>query len=274
MANIKTKIIPIRYSGTYRLEERTSSENLSDDHKFKRVIAEGFIVFLLWCKFNKRKDISPNLQTPKKIDLFNWYFDGNLGSYKSKIINDLYIAENKKKEFLPLHLKKENILFKQSKNELKNFIGEKFSMYCQLFGEYKDYLNNTILTSEQTDLKGFQSNLEPKHNEILKDWIYPDSLKTFIDIENELLERGYLDDNYKWVKYKISLIDFLITIQHNKFFKNIVKGQKKQDFHYRQFISELYGYGKTGLTETSKKHKPKLEIASIPFLWVENHLNN
>jgi hypothetical protein len=140
--------------------------------------------------------------------------------------------------------------------------------------ETKNFYLKITKADKQTCITGFQSNLEPKHKETLKNWIYHDSLKTFINIENELLERGYLNDNYKWVKYKTFLIDFLITIQHNKFFKNIVKGQKKQDFHYRQFISELYGYGKTGLTETSKKHKPKLEIASSLFLWVENHLNN
>lgn len=128
-------------------------------------------------------------------------------------------------------------------------------------------LNPPIKNSELT---GFKSNLQPIHNEQLKEWIYSDHLENYIEIEMELLSRGFLDADYQWKKYKTEMIDFLKVIEHYQFFRPVVLSVRKKDFHYRQFISELYGFGKTGLSETVKKHKPSLESAQIPFSWIGN----
>lgn len=107
------------------------------------------------------------------------------------------------------------------------------------------------------------------NNEDLSDWILPDFIPKFLEIEKELFRRGYIKNSYQWQKHKTVLIKFLCVIINYKYFRQIVKGKKIQDFHKRQFISERYGFGKTGLTETSKKHKPTLEFALIPFSWIK-----
>lgn len=109
-----------------------------------------------------------------------------------------------------------------------------------------------------------------KHkDENLKDWILSDFITKFKDIEKELFERGYLNKSYQWKKHKTELIEFLCVISEYKYFKHCAKGKPIKDFHKRQFISERYGYGKTGLTETSKKYKPTLKIASSQFYWIK-----
>ena len=104
---------------------------------------------------------------------------------------------------------------------------------------------------------------------LLKEWILPDYLTKFTEIESTLFDRGFIDICYKWKKNKIDLADFICVITNYKYFKPIVKGKKIQDFHKRQFISERYGIGKTGLSETWKKNKHKIDLAVIPFSWIE-----
>jgi hypothetical protein len=104
---------------------------------------------------------------------------------------------------------------------------------------------------------------------LIKEWILPDYLSMFTEIERTLFDRGFIDNCYKWEKYKTDLADFICVITSYKYFKPIVKGKKIQDFHKRQFISERYGKGKTGMTETYKKYKPNIELAVIPFSWIE-----
>ena len=106
------------------------------------------------------------------------------------------------------------------------------------------------------------------NDENLKDWIYANAISKFKETEEELYNREYLDTSYKWQKQKTKLIDFIHVIISYNYFKPIVKGKKTQDFHKRQFISQRYGFGKTGLTETAKKYKPELKIALIPFYWI------
>ncbi len=101
----------------------------------------------------------------------------------------------------------------------------------------------------------------------LKDWILPANIDKFKEIEKELFEREYIDNSYQWKKHKTELVDFVCVI--DKYFRPIVKGKRIQDFHKRQFISERYGYEKTGLTDTWKKRNPKLETAKITFFWIE-----
>jgi hypothetical protein len=137
----------------------------------------------------------------------------------------------------------------------------------------KREIEKELHRTDNPQIVGFNSTLEPNHKERLKAWIYSGSMETFNIIENELLNRKYLDEDYKWANKKTKLIDFLTVIHQKNFFRPIVLGKRKQLFHYRQFISEMYGYRKTGLTETSTKHKPTLNEALFHFSWIENHLN-
>jgi|GEM_PF-5161469 len=119
---------------------------------------------------------------------------------------------------------------------------------------------------ERNDLKEPQFKLE---TDKLKEWILPDYLNTFTTIEQELLNKGYINYSYEWVKKKSELAEFLCVIINFKYFKPVVKGKRIKDFHKRQFISERYGFGKTGLSETWKNTNPKFDIAIIPFSWIE-----
>lgn len=117
-------------------------------------------------------------------------------------------------------------------------------------------------TGSQPDRK---LNLE---TEQIIDWIYQNHLSEFSEIEKELFLRGFIDENYKWQKTKKELIDFITVIMEYRFFKQIVEGNSKQSFHYRRFISERYGYGPKGLSESCKKYKPDIKTALIPFFWI------
>ena len=103
----------------------------------------------------------------------------------------------------------------------------------------------------------------------LKNWIEFKKIPMFIDIEQGLFDKGFIDENHKWLKKKRKLIEFLKVISEYQFFREKVLAHKKQPFHYRQFISERYGYGKTGLTATSKEYKPTFEISKSSFFWIE-----
>jgi hypothetical protein len=129
--------------------------------------------------------------------------------------------------------------------------------------------------SKMPDKEGFQSGLttaqRDEKSSQLKEWILPDCLEKFTEIEKELFKRGFIDTFHKWhdCKTKRNLVEFLCVIVNYKYFRPIVRDKKIKDFHKRQFISERYGFGKTGLTETWKKTKPKIESAIIPFFWIE-----
>ena len=98
------------------------------------------------------------------------------------------------------------------------------------------------------------------------------SIEKFKEIEKELFNLGYLNNSYQWntKKTKKKLIDFVSVVDHYGYFRKLnISRAPVKDFHKRQFISERYGFGKTGLSETSKKYKPSLEEALIPFSWIE-----
>ena len=119
----------------------------------------------------------------------------------------------------------------------------------------------------------FQSGLSLQEtNELssqLKEWILPDYLNKFVEIEKELYNREYIDQYHQWQKKLTVLVEFVCVIIVYNYFKPIVNGKKIKDFHKRQFISERYGYKKSGLTDTWGKVKPKIDSAKIPFSWIE-----
>ena len=131
--------------------------------------------------------------------------------------------------------------------------------------EVETYVSKLITETEKPSIEQpFKPDIDG-----LKTFVLPDNLQWFAEIETELFNRGYIDGAYKWMKNKTDLIDFLTVIYTMKVFRPSVNGKRLQDFHKRQFISGRYGQGKTGLTETAKKHKPKTDIAVIPFSWIK-----
>jgi len=173
------------------------------------------------------------------------------------------------KEFEILKIKKEHGIIAENegnpfddykndifKNEIANYnITEKRN------GNFENSQTNSVDKSTKPDFIPQTDNL--------KNWILTDYITKFTEIEKELFSRGYINDSYKWMKHKTELAEFICVLIDYKYFKPIVQGKKIQAFHKKQFISERYGFGKTGLSETWKKTKPKIEHAKIPFSWIE-----
>ncbi|RKX47410.1 MAG: hypothetical protein DRP32_08830, partial [Thermotogae bacterium] len=141
-----------------------------------------------------------------------------------------------------------------------------YNKFCYTTKRKITFLENRKAQSEAVQIAS-KATFIP-NDEHIKDWILHDYISKFKETEIGLYNKGYIDNSYKWKKNKTDLIDFLFVISHHKYFKRIVKGKLIKEFHKRHFISERYGFGKTGLSETAKKHKPKLEIALIPFSWI------
>lgn len=174
---------------------------------------------------------------------------------------------------------KESPLFISLYEQLINKIKKHYAMINSnaKFTVFDEYIETIPELRKKFDMgnyiTGFQSGLQPQQIERLesqlKESIYSDHISKFTKIESELFERGFIDSSHKWQKHKTDLADFLCVLINYKYFKPIVKGKTIKDFHKRQFISERYGYGKTGLSETWKKAKPQIQSAVIPFSWIE-----
>jgi len=102
----------------------------------------------------------------------------------------------------------------------------------------------------------------------LRGWIDSDYISDYIEIEKELLSKGYINSDYKWQKHKIELAEFLCVIISFKYFSPIVEGKRIKDFHKRRFIEQRYGYKENGLSQTWKKVKNNIETAKITFSWI------
>ncbi len=152
---------------------------------------------------------------------------------------------------------------------------EELPTFEEIFkGEKENKEEQPATTDLPVEPKDYSNTAKPlsdvaQKTDLLKDWIKSDYITNFSEIENELLKRGFIDASFKWIKSKRKLIEFLLVIEGYRFFKGTVLGEKKQSFHYRQFISERYGYGKTGLTETNKKYKTDVELAKATFFWIK-----
>jgi len=259
-----TKLIVNHSNSSYTLEIRTKDKDIRNDNKLIRILAEGFIIYLIYNKelINTIMAIMPYSRPYlTKTKIFETYYLEKLGNYQPEPIAGLFISENKVAEFIPQLL---NYEIEQTQNIIAN---DDLIKIIESESEISfDFLKN--LASGFIELLKSKISFEPETN-ILIDWILPDYIEKFIEIEKQLFIRGYIDQSYKWKKQKTELAEFLCVIINYKYFKPNVKGKKVQDFHKRQFISGRYGYEKTGLTETWKKKKPKFELACIPFSWIE-----
>lgn len=189
-----------------------------------------------------------NYWRPDKFDLSNEFF---VILYKRFLDECFFIEWNDNDNQLKLDLETmHHIVWKVKENSVL-LVKLKQSITPDKYDDNTDKLTFT----PETDL--------------LKEWILSDYLSTFTAIEHELFKRGYIDNSYKWKETKIKLTDFLCVIISYKYFKIIVKSKKIHDFHKRQFISDRYGIGKTGITQTWKKAKPKIDIAKITYSWIE-----
>jgi hypothetical protein len=259
------KMIVNHSNSSYKLEIRTKDKDISNDNKFIKNLAEGFIIYLIYNK-NLINTIMAKMPYsrpyPTITKIFETYYLEKLESYQPEPIAGLIITENVEAELIPklIILEKEKFQDIINNKDLRAYIESEFEISF-------DILKN--LTLEFIELLKSKISFEPE-TEILIDWILPDYIEKFIENEKQLFIRGYIDQSYKWKKHKTELADFLCVIINYKYFKPNVKGKKVRDFHKRQFISVRYGYEKTGLTETWKKKKPKFELACIPFSWVIN----
>ena len=141
------------------------------------------------------------------------------------------------------------------------------------------FYKNKITENERAQKRKAKSNFQGSLNKTeidnlqnkLKDWIRAVKIEKFVSIEKELFEKGFIDSSHKWVAQKTELADFAYIIIHYKYFEQSVNRKRIKDFHKRQFISERYGFPKTGsksLGETWKSSKPNFESANKNFPWI------
>ena len=134
---------------------------------------------------------------------------------------------------------------------------------------------NDVQTNIPSEGKGFQSGLSIEQiNELMyqvKEWILPDFVNKYTQLEKELFNRNYIDDKNNWAKSKIKLAEFLRVIIDLRYFKHKKDSSLLKDFHKRQFIEERYGYEKSGLSNTWEKFNRKVKastIAKSTFYWI------
>jgi hypothetical protein len=205
--------------------------------------------------------------------LTNDFFLVELEQYNNIPTDDINKRLNILDDYLIL-LSKEQLVHSTKHKEENNLGARILKTRIKYLEIIKIELTKKLNTNQKSDNpKEFESSIINSHLEKIQRWCYSDCIESFVKIEKELLKREYLNEKYKWEKHKTELIEFLQIIYNFKFFKSVVDGKNKQFFHYRQFISELYGLGKTGLSETAKNHKPSIELAKATFFWLENPLN-
>lgn len=104
--------------------------------------------------------------------------------------------------------------------------------------------------------------------EFVESFIDSSKLESFFNLEIELIKQGWLCSEFHWKKNrsKKKLIDLLVCLNDKNYFKKIIGGEKKNIKHYRWYISELYGFEKTGLSYISRQYKPSYEVAKISYL--------
>jgi len=168
------------------------------------------------------------------------------------------------------YFKKYKVFPQEDINELIFEFKQSFPKHDRLKAlNYFDDLLELLIEKYKAKKKDSQADLKPINVELLEGWILPDFISKYIEIEKELYNLGYIDKAYKWKKKKTELANYVCVIINYKYFKPIVDGKKIKDFHKVHLISERFGYGKTGLSETWKKHNKNIDLAKIPFSWIE-----
>jgi len=142
---MKTKIVPVNRGSYYALEERSFTENKTDpnDNQLVRIVAHGFVPYLMW-----RMEQRPALKslfmatnkgvTPTKEELFSSYFDFMFLSFD--IQPDLPYRptdEELKSMFRPIHASKELEEFAALPDDLKQ-------EHRGIFNEYMSWINPSL----------------------------------------------------------------------------------------------------------------------------------
>lgn len=136
-------------------------------------------------------------------------------------------------------------------------------------------IESYILERIKTNIDNLKDNPKPDaipfipKTDKLNEWILSDYISKFTEIEIELFNRGFIDASYKWQKSKTDLVYYICVLKEYRYFRPRVNGKTIKDFHKKQFISERYGYDKTGLSEAWKKANRQIENAVIPFYWIK-----
>lgn len=274
----RTETKAVKYSdGSYKLELRTISNNKSNDNKLETVLAEGFIIYRNWL-INHNSNIPKDEYFNLRITLRNPEMFQNYYIEKWKSFNEVHKHDDNRDliidpefQFIKEHIKDEqdhynNIL---KSDEIKKVIGSELDKYLESFENYLKFLNNSLTNDKQSDesLKPF--NPEKK---LLEEWISPMYFSKYIEIEKELFSKSYIDAEGKWIKSYGSLknlVEFAFLIIEFDFFRPIVKGNRKQKFHYKQFISERYLNNKKALSGIWKKYYKEFSIHNNSFDWIK-----
>jgi len=130
--------------------------------------------------------------------------------------------------------------------------------------------NTAYLNSHEVT---FNVGLIKSHEQEVILFVDSDKLGYYKWVENELLERGFLDMDYNWCipKSKQKLLDLICCLDKIGFFKKIVKGKKVNIKHYRWYVCELFGLKKNALTNALGRYKPNYKESLISFYWLDDY---
>jgi len=137
-------------------------------------------------------------------------------------------------------------------------------------------VSNNITEDPATPVnKNFYSPVVNKDKTILEQIIYSGNISKFHKLESHLKSIFFIDENHKWLKSKVLLCNFLSYLIKEKYFKQQQKYKLKKAFHYVQFLSQRYGLGKTGLSESWKKFNKDIDIELLKKnLFITNDIFN
>ena len=199
----------------------------------------------------------------------------------SNIDNDYIYLGKENKHYILSNFSNEDYL-KFHENELTNhdimkqdFFHDviKYEWKLRLIKKLKVEISKYQESKSSTDVESKDIQKFNPNNESLKDWIYPMHLSKYIEMEQELFTKNYIDNKGRWIKhsgYLKELAEFTFLILRKGYFNRIVKGIEMKNHRYRHFISERYLGNKLALSGMWKKcNKTFLEYTNR-FDWIKS----
>ncbi len=142
---MKTKIIPVNRGSHYAQEERIVSADFTEDNNPVRIVARGFVPYLLW-EFEQRPALKALMSlrndeaTPTEEEQNRTYFEDMFEKYD--IPEGLPYAptnEEKREIFRPIHVMTEREQFEALPADLKKTYGRRFEKYMLWLNQGKEY---------------------------------------------------------------------------------------------------------------------------------------
>jgi hypothetical protein len=188
------KLIVNHYNSSYTLEIRTKDKDISNDNKFIKNLAEGFIIYLIYNKefINTIRAIIPYSRPyPTKTKIFETYYLEKLENYQPEPIAGLIITENVEAELIPklIILEKEKFQDIINNKDLRAYIESEFEISFDILknltSEFiellKSKIQNINFDKSEPQKKGFQSSLKPYQIENLFSQMQDTYFDTTID---------------------------------------------------------------------------------------------